>query len=69
MNPQADKDDRGNKGVARGATDELHRSIAMVDHQIDSKDLFVSAREITIAHGPDFYRLRLTAQNKLILTK
>ena len=26
-------------------------------------------REIIIAHGEDTYRLRLTSQNKLILTK
>jgi hemin uptake protein HemP len=37
--------------------------------QIDSRDLFINTREITIAHGADVYRLRLTAQNKLILTK
>lgn len=36
---------------------------------VDSRDLFVGTREITIVHGDDHYRLRLTAQNKLILTK
>ena len=45
------------------------RRIAIVDQRIDSRDLFVATREITIAHGDDRYRLRLTAQNKLILTK
>ncbi|WP_280176756.1 hemin uptake protein HemP [Rhodoplanes serenus] len=34
-----------------------------------SRDLFVATREIVIQHGADAYRLRLTAQNKLILTK
>jgi hemin uptake protein HemP len=29
----------------------------------------VGTREITIRHGNDAYHLRLTAQNKLILTK
>jgi len=29
----------------------------------------VDTREITIRHGNDAYHLRLTAQNKLILTK
>lgn len=38
-------------------------------HRIESRDLFVDTREITIGHGGDVYRLRLTAQNKLILTK
>jgi len=37
--------------------------------QIDSRELFATAREIIIAHGEDCYRLRLTSQNKLILTK
>ena len=69
MNSRTGKDDQGNKAAAQGIADELRRDIAMVDHQIDSRDLFVSAREITISHGSDVYRLRLTAQNKLILTK
>jgi len=45
------------------------RRIRALDHRIDSRELFVGTREITIAHGHDIYRLRLTAQNKLILTK
>ncbi len=45
------------------------RKINMTGDRIDSRDLFINAREITIAHGSDIYRLRLTAQNKLILTK
>ena len=45
------------------------RKINVAGGRIDSRDLFVNTREITIAHGADVYRLRLTAQNKLILTK
>jgi hemin uptake protein HemP len=45
------------------------RTLELRDNCIDSRDLFVSIREITIAHGSDVYRLRLTSQNKLILTK
>jgi hemin uptake protein HemP len=45
------------------------RRIAIAGHQIDSRELFVDTREVTILHGVDVYRLRLTAQNKLILTK
>jgi hemin uptake protein HemP len=37
--------------------------------RIDSRELFAGEREIIIAHGEDNYRLRLTSQNKLILTK
>jgi hemin uptake protein HemP len=45
------------------------RSIPVDTHRIDSRDLFVGTRELTIRHGSETYRLRLTAQNKLILTK
>jgi len=45
------------------------RKIDMVSDRIESRDLFVGTREVIIAHGGDSYRLRLTAQNKLILTK
>ncbi|MFN3348017.1 hemin uptake protein HemP [Pseudorhodoplanes sp.] len=45
------------------------RVLTFAGNQLDSRDLFASAREIVIAHGDDRYRLRLTAQNKLILTK
>ena len=45
------------------------RTIALADGRLDSRHLFVDTREITIAHGGEVYRLRLTAQNKLILTK
>jgi len=38
-------------------------------NRIESRDLFAVEREITIAHGEDTYRLRLTSQNRLILTK
>ena len=45
------------------------RSLAISGNRIDSRELFASEREIIIAHGEDNYRLRLTSQNKLILTK
>ena len=45
------------------------RRISILDNRMDSQELFSGTREITIAHGADVYRLRLTAQNKLILTK
>jgi hemin uptake protein HemP len=55
-------------GERRPGTME-QRMIKIIDDRIDSRDLFVGTREITISHGDDRYRLRLTAQNKLILTK
>lgn len=45
------------------------RSVTMTGNRIDSRDLFSSEREIIISHGEGDYRLRLTSQNKLILTK
>lgn len=46
-----------------------NRNIAVREHRIDSQDIFVGTREVTISHGEETYRLRLTSQNKLILTK
>ena len=45
------------------------RTLTMRGSRIDSRELFAHEREIIIAHGEDAYRLRLTLQNKLILTK
>ncbi len=36
---------------------------------VDSVDLMNGARELLIRHGASTYRLRLTASDKLILTK
>jgi len=45
------------------------RLLTVNGSRIDSRELFAAEREIIIAHGEDNYRLRLTSQNKLILTK
>jgi hemin uptake protein HemP len=45
------------------------RSVVVTGNRLDSRELFAADREIIIAHGEDNYRLRLTSQNKLILTK
>ncbi|WP_040619186.1 hemin uptake protein HemP [Rhodovulum sp. PH10] len=58
--------------ITSGATrddPETVRRIDIVRDRLESRDLFVATREIMIVHGTDTYRLRLTAQNKLILTK
>jgi hemin uptake protein HemP len=44
-------------------------NVRMIDGRIDSGELFAETREIMIGHGNQIYRLRLTAQDKLILTK
>lgn len=68
MNTSADQD-KHNK--ASGVPNEAGgtRSITMADNRVDSREFFAGTREITIVHGGETYRLRLTAQNKLILTK
>lgn len=38
-------------------------------HSLDTGVLFAGGSEVVITHGPEIYRLRLTRQNKLILTK
>lgn len=42
---------------------------AQARQPLDSGALFAGAGEVVIRHGAEFYRLRLTRQNKLILTK
>lgn len=37
--------------------------------QLKSDDLFIGTREIHILHNDDTYRLTITKQGKLILTK
>ena len=36
---------------------------------LDSADLFADCKEVTIRHGEEIYRLRLTKSGKLILHK
>ncbi len=68
MNTRNEQDpERSDDGT--GSVPAQRRSVPIVEHRIDSRELFAATREITIAHGADVYRLRLTAQNKLILTK
>lgn len=58
------------RGEVKGkASTASSRNVTVTDDRIDSRALFGTARQITIEHGADAYILRLTAQNKLILTK
>ena len=52
-----------------GSAATAARSLVIRGNRIDSRELFATEREIIIAHGDGNYRLRLTSQNKLILTK
>ncbi len=63
------RDDGPGLSVAESRHSSDKRPVFVLDNRIDSKELFSAAREVTIAHGEEVYRLRLTSQNKLILTK
>ena len=58
-----------NIGGSAGSAPSATRSITMHGNRIDSRELFAMDREIIIVHGEETYRMRLTSQNKLILTK
>ena len=68
MNTSGSEEDRSIPGTDTSST-ARQRSIPISENRLDSRDLFARTREITIVHGDDVYRLRLTAQNKLLLTK
>ena len=61
--------DNTERGGNHAGTSPATRSLTVTGNRIDSRDVFSGDREIIIAHGEDTYRLRLTSQNKLILTK
>jgi hemin uptake protein HemP len=52
--------------VLRTAEPETTGAVPLV---VDSVALMAGRRELIIRHGEDTYRLRITASNKLILTK
>jgi len=45
------------------------RQISLVNNKIKSSDLFERCKELTIIHNAEEYKLRLTGNGKLILTK
>lgn len=48
----------------QGAAEEIHAPL-----EIDARELLGARREATIIHAGERYRLRVTGNNKLILTK
>jgi hemin uptake protein HemP len=62
-------DNVGGAGQQAEKPPSAKRLLTMNGSRIDSRELFATEREIIITHGEDNYRLRLTSQNKLILTK
>jgi hemin uptake protein HemP len=69
MSAAAEDNDPPPAGSTPRPAASVGRTISIVGGRIDSRDIFVGTREIIISHGRERYRLRLTAQNKLILTK
>jgi hemin uptake protein HemP len=65
----SDKTDQPGEDEPGPSTEGTPRMISVAGHKLDSRDLFIGTREVIIHHGGDVYRLRLTGQNKLILTK
>jgi len=51
------------------ASESRAGNVASARRRVNSKDLFGSLRELVIEHVGEEYRLRITSQGKLILTK
>jgi hemin uptake protein HemP len=69
MNNERERGVAGQSEMNKETATATPRKVTVTDDRIDSRALFGAARQITIEHGADTYILRLTAQNKLILTK
>lgn len=69
MNAAEDKEEPLRSAEKSEVAEGNGRRLTMLNNRLDSKDLFVGTSEIVIVHGRETYHLRLTAQNKLILTK
>jgi hemin uptake protein HemP len=69
MSGPNDEEESGSSGNRERISAGIERHLTIVDNRLESRDLFKGTRDIVILHGSDAYRLRLTAQNKLILTK
>ncbi len=48
---------------------ENSRQLSIIDNKIDSDEMFSNCRELSILHNGFEYKLRLTGNGKLILTK
>jgi hemin uptake protein HemP len=64
-----DPEDNRSKTAPQSSSARPQHSVVLTDNCVDSAALFANTREIIITHGSETYRLRVTAQNKLILTK
>lgn len=63
--PSSSVNDAGPQPGARG----LPAAPSAGPPRVESRQLFAGGAEVLIAHGGEQYRLRITRQGKLILTK
>ncbi len=59
----------GGEPTGQDSGQKTQRRPADTTRELDSRTLFSDTREIIIQHQDERYRLRLTSNNKLILTK
>lgn len=69
MNNPAKHSDTKTPNLAASRLPDEDAKRVVVNKYTKSEVLFAGARELVIAHAGDEYRLRLTNQGKLILTK
>ncbi len=69
MNAPGEEDKPSNQTPEDLIAGGIQRHLTIVDNRVDSRELFMGTRDVLIVHGRDTYHLRLTALNKLILTK
>lgn len=67
--PERKRPDRSGAGASEPAVPLASRPARPPARVLRSHELLAGASELTILHGADAYRLRLTSKDKLILTK
>jgi len=55
--------------VSRNLLAPITRKVELLQGRVESKELFSELKEITILHNEEEYKLRITGNSKLILTK
>lgn len=58
-----------NKAADHGIGSQVNRDQSASRNRISSQQLFASQNEVIIEHNGEDYRLRITSNGKLILTK
>ena len=59
----------GNKASSNARTTKAVGAEARAARVVDCDQIFMGAREVRLLHGSEEYRLRITRNQKLILTK